>query len=603
MALQTLEWNRIVKEWSGLYTARNSDNIPDGYSPNLLNVRVNGSHIRGSLGYELCGSRNSSSGEITGKYTYTRNDGKERMVRVRDTGSAGVLEWYDSTNEEWYTLLSALTTGKRMGFTEFNTSSTNQMVCCNGVENMSVWTGAITRLTSAVLAGATIINVADTTDFPATGTIIYNGTEVAYTSKTATTFVVASAHASAGSNDGVAQAIDDSTHAAITKGNILLSAKDRLWIAGQPSAPNNFDYSDEGAAFTFTGGANRTDSGTEDFFNIGGYISGLAEKGDEIVVLGPDGADGFSFIYPTSTTKAPKFREIFRAKGLGCSNAASVFKVNNEVYFTNKNGIQAIGDLEGSEKVFNKSITRGILPTTRDYDFSESASIYHDKESILVVACKTDSDLPGNDVVLGVEFYEAMDEETGETYNTYSITRFDWPVNAWAILADELYFGSSYDQNSFKGFSTYQNDGAPRTIRYAMKRENSANPFQEKATPVVGVKGMIKAETEITDSELYNAGFLGGQEKTIMSTGAYVSEFSLNTIGAFAMGTNPVGAPSGEVGDLKSFFVYLDLGVDYAYSDLQLIFESETDGGTFLIDMVGFAIDTQGYAVRDDITI
>ena len=601
--LQTEKWNPILKEWGGLFTARDSDDIPDGFSPNLLNVRITGSHVRGAKGYEIRGTRNATAGEISSQYTYNRNDGKQRMLRVRDTGSAGTLEWYDAVNEDWYTLLASLTTGKIMGFAEFNTSSTNQCIFCNGVENLSVWTGATTRLTAAVTATDTTINVADTTDFPASGTIIYNGTEIAYSAKAATTFTVASAHASAGADDGVAQAADDSTHAALTKGNILLSAKDRLWIAGQPSGPNNLDYSDEGAPFTYTGGAQRTDSGTEDFYNIGGEITGLSHKGEEIIVLGEDGADGFNFTYPTSTTKAPVFREIFRSKGRGCTNHKSIVKVNNDIYFTNRNGLASISDLEGSEKLVQKSVMRDILPTVTGYDFTESTSAFFDTESILLVSCKSDPDFPANDTVIGMEFYRTKDG-----LDTFSFTRFDWPVNDWAILNDadgipELHFGSSLEQNSHKAFETYQNDGAPRNIRYAMKRYNLGDPFQEKAIPYTGIKGMIKDGTDVKVKLLLNAGFLSEQTKTIESTGAYVSQSTLNTIGAFALGTNPVGATLAEVAELKQFLVYQDWGIDTAPNDVQLIFESDTDGGTFLIDTVAMVLDAQGYAKRDDITI
>lgn len=598
MALQTEKFSIILKDFEGWQTSRDSDDIPDGKSPDLLNVRLTGSHFKGALGYELTGTRNNSAGDITSQYTYNRNDGDQVMVRVKDNAATGTLEWYDATNDEWYTLIPNLTTGKIMGFTEFNTSSTNQMVFCNGTENMSVWTGATTRLTSAVAGGATTINVSDTTDFPASGTIIYNGTEIAYSSKTATTFTVVSAHASAGASDGVAQAADDSTHSGITKGNILLSAKDRLWIAGQPSEPSALDYSDEGAAFTFTGGSNRSDSGTEDVYNIGGKITGLAEKGEEIIVLGPDGAVGFSFVYPTSTTKAPQYREIFRGLGQGCTFQKSVIKVNNEVYFTNKNGVQALGDLEGTEKVFNKSITRDILPTTKAYDFSESAAIYFDKENILLVSCKSDPDFAGNDTVIGLEFYRRRDGS-----ETFGITKLDWIVNDFAILADTLYFGSSLEMNSFKAFSTYQNDGAPRNIKYATKRFNLGDPFQEKGTRIVAVRGFIKDGTNINVKVLYNAGFLGEQTKTIESTGAYVSQNTLNALGSFALGTNPIGATLTEVQELKEFTVFLDIGVDYAWRDIQLIFQSDSDGGTFIITHVGFAADAEGFATQDNLTI
>ncbi|MBN9000339.1 MAG: hypothetical protein J0H54_13410, partial [Rhizobiales bacterium] len=61
------------------------------------------------------GARAETDGRITAHYTYKRNDGKEVMVRVRDDGSSGVLEWWDAVNLEWYTLLPGLTTGAIMG--------------------------------------------------------------------------------------------------------------------------------------------------------------------------------------------------------------------------------------------------------------------------------------------------------------------------------------------------------------------------------------------------------------------------------------------------------------------------------------------------------
>jgi hypothetical protein len=591
--VQTEEFNLIVDRFEGLYTAKDSDQIPFAKSPIMLNMRVGGSHVRGAEGYSLIGTRDATAGKILSQYTYKRNDGDEVMVRVKDNSTNTILEWYDATNDEFYTLLGGLTTGKKMGFAEFNTSTANNMIFCNGVENLSTWTGAITRLTSAVSASDTTINVSSTADFPATGTIIYNGTEIAYTGKTATTFTVGSAHASAGADDGVAEAVDDATHSALTKGNILLSAKDRLWIAGQPDNPSGLDYSDEGDAFTFTGGANRANSGAEDFFGIGGKITGLAEKDEEIIVFGEDGADGFSFIYPTSTTKAPNFREIFRGESVGCLNHESIFKIQNEVYFANKNGIQAVSDLQGSEKVFNKSITRDILPTLKDFVFTEASSIYYDKESILLIACKSDEDFTANDTVIGIEFFKNKNES-----DTFGITLFDWIVNSWAILNDKLYIGSSLEMNSFQGFDSYQNDGAPRTISYATKRFNGDDPFQRKESRFIGVRGMIKDGTDIDVDILLNSGFLATLSKTIESTGSYVSQNSYNTIGAFALGINPIGTKLDDIDELKEFTVILDIGTDYSWRDIELILSSDTDGGTFLITHIGFAAEGTGYSAQ-----
>jgi len=603
MAVQTEKWNVLLSAFDGLKTDRSSDSIPDGKSPDLLNVRIRGSHVIGSLGYELIGTRKSAAGEIVSKYTFKRLDGAERMLRVRDDLSNTIVEWWDATNEEWYILLPGLTTAKVMGFAEFNTSVINQCIFCNGVENMTVWTGSITRLSATVSGSPNVINVDSTADFPDSGNIIYNGIEVAYDSKTATTFVAAGGfHDSAGANDGVAQVADDSTHAGITKGNILYVALDRLLIAGQPGAPTALDGSDEGDAFTFSGGANRSDSFSEEFFNIGGKITGLSDKDGKIAILGPDGGEYLSFVFPTSTTKAPQFDRIFQSPGKGCTFQKSVFKINNEIYFTNKNGIVSISDIQGTEKVFTKSITRDILPTLSGYVFDEAASMYFDKESILLVACRTDSAFSANDIVLGIEFYQKIDRD-GNSVDAIGLTKFDWPVNDFAILADELHFGSSLEQNSMKGFSTFQNDGAPRTIRYTTKRFNFKNPFQGKGAPYAGVRGFIKDGSDIDVKILYNSGFLGEMPKVIESDGAYVSQNVLNAIGAFAMGINPIGARFQEVSDLKQFLVYLNLGVDYVYNDIQLSFSSQTDGGQFLIDFVGLTVEPEGFAVLDNLTI
>ncbi len=593
MAIRTDNW-KILDKFKGWYTALDSDDLPYGKSPNLKNVRINGSNFQGAKGYSLIGTRDTNQGSITSQYTYNRNDGKQRMVRVRDDGSEGTLEWYDTTNEEWYTLLTGLTTDKIMDFTEFNSTSNNQMIFCNGVENMSVWTGATTRLTSAVTAGDSTINVEDTSDFPATGTIIYNGTEIAYTAKTATTFTVSSAHASDGADDGVAQAADDSTYSSVTKGNILLTAKNRLWIAGQPSNPTNLDYSDEGDALTFTGGSNKTDSGVEKVLNIGGKITGLSEKDDNIVILGEDGGVLFNFTYPTSTTKAPVYSQVFFSPGQGCISPQSVFRVNDEVYFANKTGIQALSNIIGTEKVGNRTITRDVLPTVKDYVFDEASTVYFKKEDLVLMACKSDSDQSANDIVIGLEFFNNTDnvQEAG-------ILKFDWPVSDWSILDNELYFGNSFSMNSFKGFDTFQNDGAPRTIRYVTQRINYKDPFQTKQSSKIAVKGYIKDGTEIDVEVLYNAGFLGTVTKTIDSDGDYVSSNPLNYIGAFQMGTNPIGASLEEVSELKQFLVYLDIGVDYRWNDIQVSFESETDGGTFLISHVGFAPVEAGHYAQD----
>ena len=69
------------------------------------------------------------------------------------------------------------------------------------------------------------------------------------------------------------------------------------------------------------------------------------------------------------------------------------------------------------------------------------------------------------------------------------------------------------------------------------------------------------------------------------------------------MGTNPIGANLASVSDLKPFLVYLDIGTDYRFNDIQFSFESQTDGGTFLISHVGMTAEKEGHAIKAEITI
>jgi hypothetical protein len=69
------------------------------------------------------------------------------------------------------------------------------------------------------------------------------------------------------------------------------------------------------------------------------------------------------------------------------------------------------------------------------------------------------------------------------------------------------------------------------------------------------------------------------------------------------MGTNPIGATLSEVSELKDFIVFLDAGVDYNFRDIQLIFESDTDGGTFLISHIGFINEPVGFGIEDQLCI
>lgn len=562
------------------------------------NIKIDGLGITPIKGTAIFGNTTSTAGQkIRNAFTFTLQSGVEIPVRVRDDNTNNIVEWYDSVNNTWYTLLKQ-TKGLNTSFLDYNSTTKNQLIWGNGTNNLTVWSGLATRLTAVVTAGATDINVASTAGFAASGTIIYNGTEIAYTSKNAIKFVVASAHASAGADDGVAEMADDATYSGAEKGEIAVSGLNRMWTRAQ-SDKNSIEYSDEGDALTWTAGANRADSGIEDFPIYGGDITGITVVDDFMIFFKNNTIIAFSFTYPDSTTKVVNFKNIIVGKDVGAINHKGIAVGYNEVFYTSKNGIRSLKRMPDSPSSFNTDpISNRIKTTIKNYDFSEASAVYYEKDDVLLVSCKSDSNQTNNNKTIALWFYDEEDENGNEVRrNDFSI--LDIAADSWFVRDSKLYFGSSMDGNTYQLFTGKTFSGTTIISTYTDNRNDFGKKNIKKAKQYL-VEGLISAGGEIEYRFIFDGGRVAGRTVTISADGAYVSKNAINTMGAFTLGSQVLGGVIDEVEGLRPFRVVISLP-DANFYDMQIERKCTKLGTDYSIYFEGLTDVYEAFDLSDDI--
>jgi len=580
------------EEFQGYYTKRGADKVPDGASPNGQNTSANyGDRISiRQAGYDIFPDSDPASATTTGigtMHTFRRRDGVSILMRA----ASSTLEWYDSHGEDWETLKTGYASDD-FGFADndVNTDKESYTYFGNSYQPFSRWTGDRTYLTATVASGAVTLSVADTSGFPATGSISYCGTEQAYSGKTATSFTVASA-VDCPTDRGVAQAVETfSDMTTYPRGNIYLFADNRLWIAGTTSTPERVYFSGYGTStqFDFDTLVNSSTAADPGLFN-------LAEGGGKVTAMVMDEGSIYVFkrsiIYKatlTDTLYSVVPLKSFDQKGqtMGAVNKRSTFSATNGVTFiTPDNQIMLLQRVETIDYPQNTPISDSISPTVAGLDFSSSTGItFRDKEYI---ACKSSTDSTFNDTVLVFNLSTGM----------WDTPIVGWNVGDWAIYEDggkeKLFFsnGTSLDTYEVLGVpidSSYDTVASWRTKQYSF-----GVPTGLKYVENVYIEGYIAKNTTLTISLLLDEdGFTQTYSTTLSGEeSAYIYDSSeYNVIGLSPFGTRRFGSNE-DISGKKKFRIYL--GKDFrqvpAYA-AQLEFASdgqnqdwEVDGYAFLV--------------------
>ena len=551
----------VVDGFTGYKTKIDPQKIDDGANPQGQNTTINeGDRISiRNLGYDLLpsdGTLATSSARITSMHTFRKRDGSNIQMRAWGT----VLEYFETGNTTWETLKSGLTSGQDFGFADYNINTDLQSYVYfgNASNDFSRWTGNHTMTNGALSGGEDRIVVDSVTGFPETGTLIYCGTEQAYTFRQTTsspTFILDGTATACADNRGVAEAVN--TNATNPKGNIYIVANNRLFISGVASSTQAVFFSAYGDAVDFSSEALVTDSTAESpgIFNLGeggGGVTGMAMDENAIYIFKR------SIIYKATLTDSLYTLETLkpfdgRSQSVGAINNRSIFSSGNNIYFVSEDNqimsLQRVAELDYPQII---PISDDIKPTVDAMNFASStAVVFQDKAYI---STKKTSDSSINDVVL--------------TWNirnrTWDTPIIGWNVSDWTIYDDEsdvkLYFGDSASANTFEVTDDPLDYIFGVTANWRTKQFDFGAPHLTKEISDFYIEGYIAQNTDLTISLLLDDdGFSQAYKTTISGTESdYIFDAeAYNLFGLSPFGTQRFGSNE-DISGKKKFRVYLN---------------------------------------------
>lgn len=387
--------------------------------------------------------------------------------------------------------------------------------------------------------------------FPATGTLIIDGTRIAYTAiPTSTSFTVASANAAA---DNAPVALVPTEYPANPRGNRLETHFTRMVVGNVRSAlgrdsggtlrgsqsTGSFYVSKikNATDFTFTATRVATEGDIVSTPYGGGDITDIVNHEDQF------------YVFKTRYIEACKYTQdttdiITRTQlktGFGSINKA--IKAKDDIYFitadkqfTSVGRVQQKADIPQTLNI--GLVIKRLLDT---YDFSATQGIEYKQR--LLITCKSSSDDTYNNKI--VVFNKATQSFEGV-----------WDLSAFGFMVyqNELYYGDAASPNVYKMFDgvndTYGSDlfGISSTwksnfMNITPKGNHSA--FSQQSICGYGVEGYITPNTDIT-FELYK----DFQEDAVLSFtfGGTEEDFLDNAPLSAFLGDNPLGlSPMGSV--------------------------------------------------------
>jgi len=569
-----------IEKWLGMRSDLEADKIPNGYLANALNIDCSSiGSISPAKGYSSYGSQLEAAGKIISmpKKAYRLDDGTEVALRVRDNNTNTILEWLNkqktSNHEdgEWETLVAGLTTGKEMSFAPYNYDDNgtlkNRLYFCNGIENLSFWNGATTYLTVATSGGEATITVNSTSNFDNSGSLVIGGTTVTYTGKTSTTFTGCSSTPAASINDGVAQLPDTTTQSGDPKLEMMVVTDGRIW--GVDAASRTIlQYCERADPTDWTPTAPPDEPGVVDLPEGDGPITGLGAIREWVIVFKRDRVIAIKLEFPSATTKALRIEVVRQGDDVGVETHDAVISTLDSVYYaTPKGGIKGIA-VSNEGKLIPDDLTDIVYPSLRNAVFSNASAIYWEKEKKLLVSYKKDSNSTQNDTQIKIEF--AKDENLN-TVRTISFQ--DWQVECWQKYDGKLIFGGSYIPNCYHAFDGYTKDEGAFNSIATTKRYHFGVPMKEKTIFYLPIEGYIGPGQRLQfqlDYDTQGTRYHGEADFDSATETQYIIEPQLNTIGAFELGTEPIGGTLAEVNELNFFRMYLTLPTDHHPYDVQL---------------------------------
>jgi len=382
-------------------------------------------------------------------------------------------------------------------------------------------------------------------------------------------------------NSGIAQAPDTTTYSTNTKGNILLTAQRKLWIAGEKNYESRVTYTQTGDVTATTGGSGLSASGSFTLIDKSGDIKLIDAVGPDALIVHKEnslikytrGNDGTSVI--------EQFDTLSSNNDVGASNLKAGAGLNQiSYYMTKTEGLKSLEKALQDSSLNLASITDVIAPSIADFDFSSAAAVYFPPKKVIYISCKSTSDVSVNDKVIAYYI-----RKMGEGGYTGELSIDDMFVADWIVDGTDLYYVSSIDQNSYKMFTRNSDNGSAVNHLWESKEFTFDEPARGKEFNILYVEGFIKEGTKIKATVSYGVlGSKGSKSKIINWDDSFVSTSKVSALGDDVVGINSVGAVSASLQDSFTFAVPIHFDINKASRykvKFETVFDSETSDDAF----------------------
>lgn len=184
-------------------------------------------------GTKYLGTESTDSGGCTSSLKLVRRDGVEIPLVFYSTKS----KYLNPDTGDWQILETGLTADTIWGgdVLEKTTDNINKLIMCNAEDNYRIWSGVTAQVASSTINTIVIPGAVNLTDmgFTATGTIVVEGVDYAYTGLTGQTFTgVTPSATSLSADDAIAQ--KPVAYSALPKGSKIISHNGRIVMNTKP---------------------------------------------------------------------------------------------------------------------------------------------------------------------------------------------------------------------------------------------------------------------------------------------------------------------------------------------------------------------------------
>lgn len=577
---------KIVYKFNGYLSKRDPSKLAPGTlvkgSQNVLST--DGDNIKIREGYELYGASSSDLYPIESAYDWNTHNGVSRNLRVFNDGTQGVIEcYYDGA---WIEIADGFDSAQ-MNFAEYWDTDEAQdiLLFVNGNANIYAWSGAIAKIGTTT---ANTIQLSDTTStwteerFIATGTnydkkIVINGTEYTYTGGESTnTLTGVTPDPSSEPVDSVAvQSVTTKSNkpASGVKNDLIAILENQVYVGSltnrqvYKSKVNDFlTYTFSSPRLTGEGAILTLDASPTAFIVQEEYLY-ISAGNDQwyrvIFEMSSDLTNESLFVKRLSTT----------AQEAAISQNAVAKIKNNVVYISNEPTLDTLGRIEDVDTPQAVNLSDPIKTDFDGYDFSNCDLKYY-KNNLYIA-------LPSEGLVL-----------------IYNIAKGFWeapqtlPIRRFAIIGGELYGHSSDVKETYKLFTTYNDNENPieAVARFSYQDFGARavlKNFDEHFT-----EGYISTNTTLDLTVRYDyEGFTAISDFEIKGDDEAIlfQPSASGGLGKTSLGKEPLGTTKDEIPDLAKFR-QKDTTLKQDFFELQVEYKTNQTGARW--ELLSFGNNT-----------